>query len=148
LAKNSAFTFWQAETSKWPILAPSALDVVSLPASQAATETVCSVCGGISRKGKRIEHRQHKNEQFFCALMARNFLCDVTVYISIIWCVLMVLLDSYCFFVLCTSGLQMQPDLIHSALCFWLVLKLTHSYYSSSYSQPTYVLVCIWHNID
>ena len=52
LALDSAFTFWQAKTSEWPILAPFALDVVPLPPSQASTERVFSVCGDFA-KGKR-----------------------------------------------------------------------------------------------
>ena len=71
LALDSAFPFWQAKTSEWPILAPFALDVVSLPASPASTERVFSVCGDFT-KGKRNRTKATLERAVFLRLTARN----------------------------------------------------------------------------
>ena len=63
---DSAFTFWQAKTSEWPILASFALDVVSLPASQASTERELSVCvGGFDEREKEQNKDDVKTSSFY-----------------------------------------------------------------------------------
>jgi len=70
---DSAFTFWQAKTSEWPILAPFALDIVFLPASQASTERVFSVCGDFT-KGKRNSTKTTLEREFILRTNGKKFL--------------------------------------------------------------------------
>jgi len=72
LALDTAFTFWQAKTSEWPILAPFALDVVSLPASQASNERVFSVCGDFT-KGKRNRTKATLERAVFLRTNSKKF---------------------------------------------------------------------------
>ena len=143
---DSAFTFWQAKTSEWPILALFALNVVSLPASQVSTERVFSVWENFT-KGKRNRTKTTLEWAVFLWTNGKKYLMwyDSLHFHYLMW--------TYCatglmvlFSVMSTSGLLMLLELTHGALCFWVVLKMTLSYYSSSYKHLIYILVCTWCN--
>jgi len=69
---DSSFGFWQAKATEWPILAPFALDVVSLPASQASAERVFSVCGDFTR-GKRNRTKKTLERAVFLRSNGKKF---------------------------------------------------------------------------
>jgi len=52
-SENNGLKFWVTNANKYPLLAPLAQDLLSVPASEAYVERVFSVCGEELTAGKR-----------------------------------------------------------------------------------------------
>ena len=69
---NTVLEFWINAESSFPLLAPSALDLISAPGSQAYMERVFSVCGDLT-SGKRSRLTKNLKSKTFLKLNCRYY---------------------------------------------------------------------------
>jgi len=69
---SNALEFWIGNTAALPTLAPAALDIVSVPASQAYVERVFSVCGYIT-SGKRNRLSKNLSNRVFLMMNSKFY---------------------------------------------------------------------------
>jgi len=69
---SNALEFWISNTAALPTLAPTALDIVSAPASQAYVECVFSVCGDIT-SGKRNRLSKNLSSRVFLKMNSKFY---------------------------------------------------------------------------
>jgi len=72
---SNALEFWIGNTAAFPTLAPTALDIVSAPASQAYVERVFSVCGDIT-SGKRNRLSKNLSNRVFMKINSKFYNFD------------------------------------------------------------------------